>query len=100
MDFKCVPGASYPLDFSEGRPPDGDVLTPHSTHAWELKYGFDIFGGIQFAANVVYRINGTGATVEYQMFVYPTSNDSFCKVIGTTKFTCTAEGRDLTFKNS
>jgi hypothetical protein len=34
------------------------------------------------------------------MFVYPTSNDSFCKVIGTTKFTCTAEGRDLTFKNS
>ena len=100
IGFKCVPGNNYPIYFSEGRPPDGDVLTPRSTHAWELKYGFDIRGGVQFAANVVYRINGTDATVEYTMYVFPTSNDSFCKVIGTTKFTCTAEGRDLTFKNS
>ena len=99
FDFKCVP-TFYPIDFSEGRPPDGDVLTPRSTNAWELKYGFDIRGGVQFAANVVYRINGTGATVEYTMYVFPTSNDSFCKVIGTTKFTCSAEGRDLTFKNT
>ena len=53
IGFKCVPGSNYPIDFSEGRPPDGDVLTPRSTHAWELKYGFDIFGGIQYAADVV-----------------------------------------------
>jgi hypothetical protein len=101
LNFTCVP-THYRIDFSEGRPPDGAVLPPNSSrpHAWELKYGFDLVGGVQYAANVVYRINGTDATVEYQMYVYPTSNDSFCKVIGTTKFTCTASGRDLTFKNS
>jgi len=99
IGFKCVPGSNYPIDFSEGRPPDGDVLTPRSTHAWELKYGFDIWRdpvrgrcGVQDQRHGRYR--------GYLMYVYPTSNDSLCKVIGTTKFTCSAEGRDLTFKNS
>jgi hypothetical protein len=36
---------------------------------------------------------GAAAAKPYTMYVFPTSNDSFCKVIGTTKFTCTAEGR-------
>jgi hypothetical protein len=31
IGFKRVPGNNYPIDFSEGRPPDGDVLTPRST---------------------------------------------------------------------
>ena len=99
IDFTCFK-TTYPIDFSEGRPPDGDVLTPASTHDWELKYGFDIFGGVQYAANVVYRIKDTNATVEYEIYVYSTSNDSQCRVIGTTAYTCTAQGRYLTFKNS
>lgn len=97
VGFHCVP-SHYPIDI-EGRPADGAELRPSNTHDWELKYGFSLTGGVQYAANVVYKIEGTDATVEYQMMTYSTSNESSCKVIGTSLFTCTAAGTRLTFEH-
>ena len=37
------------MDF-EGRPENGSPLKPGGTDAWELKYGFSPFGGVQYAA--------------------------------------------------
>src|SRR5947209_18350200 len=92
---KCGPPVPYPIDFSEGRPSVGDRLVPGATQHWALKYWFSIFGGVQYAAIVVYNI--PGGVVEYRLRVYSTSNESECKVIGTSSFTCTAEGLKLTF---
>ena len=91
---KCGPPVPYPIDFSEGRPSVGDRLVPGARQTWELKYWFSIFGGVQYAAIVVYNI--PGGVVEYTLRVYSTSNESQCKVIGTSSFTCTAEGLNLT----
>jgi hypothetical protein len=44
---------------------------------------------------VVYNI--PGGVLEYRLRVYSTSNESECKVLGTSSFTCTAEGLNLTF---
>ena len=97
VDVRCVP-SYYAIGF-EGRPADGAVLHPGKTDVWELKWSFSLFGGVQYAANVVYKIVGTDATVEYRIETYTTSNDSYCKIIGTSSFTCTAGGTALTFKN-
>jgi hypothetical protein len=86
------------MDFY-GRPPDGAMVDPGMTQAWKLKWSFGLFGGVQYAANVVYTITRVNATVEYEILTYTTSNDSSCKVIGTSSFTCTAEGTKLTFRN-
>jgi hypothetical protein len=61
--FTCVdPGVchrfEYPIDF-EGRPDEGSVLNPGRSHRFELRYTFDIFGGVQYAANLWYKIHGT-----------------------------------------
>jgi hypothetical protein len=92
---KCGPPVPYPIDFSEGRPSVGDRLVPGARQSWELKYWFSIFGGVQYAAIVVYNI--PGGVLEYRLRVYSTSNESECKVLGTSSFTCTAEGLNLTF---
>ena len=92
---KCGPPVPYRIDFSEGRPSVGDRLVPGARQSWELKYWFSIFGGVQYAAIVVYNI--PGGVVEYTLRVYSTSNESECKVIGTSSFTCTAAGLNLTF---
>jgi hypothetical protein len=103
---RCVP-THYPMEF-EGRPGNGAVLHPAKvqdgvlvvhTHVWELKYGFSPLGGVQYAANLWYKIAGTGASVEYTIETWSTSNESSCKIIGTSHFTCTAEGTKLTFRN-
>jgi hypothetical protein len=94
---RCVE-TKYPMDF-EGRPDNGSTLKPNATHTWELKYGFSIFGGVQYAAELWYDIEGTNAKVEYRIEVYPTSNESSCKVHGTSKYTCSAAGTNLTFKD-
>jgi hypothetical protein len=93
----CVP-THYPMDF-EGRPADGSVLNPGGVHTWELKYGFSFFGGVQYAANLWYRIAGTGGTVEYTIEVYSTANESSCRVTPASAGRCTAEGTKLTFHN-
>ena len=59
---RCVP-THYPIDF-EGRPANGAVPNAGHTHVWELKYGFSIFGGVQYAANLWYKIAGTEEPVE------------------------------------
>jgi hypothetical protein len=88
----------YPMDF-EGRPADGSDLKAGGSDTWELKYGFSIFGGVQYAADIWYGIAGTNATVEYKIEVYSTTNESSCKVHGSSKYSCTAEGTKLTFKD-
>jgi hypothetical protein len=93
----CVP-SHYPMDF-EGRPGDGSILKPNGTDTWELKYKFNLFGGVGYAAELWYKIVGTDDTVTYQIETYNTSNESSCKVIGTKKYTCGAGGTDLEFKN-
>jgi hypothetical protein len=86
------------MDF-EGRPANGAVPNAGHTHVWELKYGFSIFGGVQYAANLWYKIAGTEGTVEYTIETWSTSNESACKVQGTSQFACTAAGTNLTLKH-
>jgi hypothetical protein len=93
----CVP-THYRMDF-EGRPADGAVLLPGRVHNWELKYGFSLIGGVQYAAHLWYRIAGNGGTVEYTIQVYSTSNESSCKVTPANAGRCTAAGTKLTFHN-
>ena len=97
---RCVQ-TTHPIDF-EGRPPDGDVLNPGKSHRFELKYGFSLLGGVQYAANLWYKIQGDNDpddNVYYTIETYSTSNESSCKINNTSKFTCRAEGLLLTFKN-
>lgn len=94
---RCVP-THYPMDL-EGRPHNGAQLHAGQTHTWELKYGFSLLGGVQYAANLWYKIGGTNASVEYTIQTWSTSNESACKVIDSKQFTCTAEGTKLTFKH-
>jgi hypothetical protein len=94
---RCV-DTKYPMDF-EGRPDNGSVLKPNATHQWELKYGFSPTGGVQYAADLWYEIEGTNATVEYKIEVYSTTNESSCKVHGSSKYSCTAAGTNLSFKD-
>jgi hypothetical protein len=93
---RCVP-THNPMDF-EGRPPS-TLLHPGGTHNWELKYGFSLFGGVQYAANLWYKISGTSGTVEYTIETWSTTNESSCRVNGAAHFTCTAAGTKLTFKD-
>jgi hypothetical protein len=92
----CVP-THYDMDF-EGRPGDGSLLKANGTQTWELKYRFNFVGGIQYAANLWYKIVGTEDLVNFQIETYPTSNESSCKVHGTQKYTCVAGGTNLEFK--
>lgn len=94
---RCV-DTKYPMEF-EGRPDNGSTLKPNATQTWELKYGFSPFGGVQYAADLWYEIEGTNATVEYKLEVYSTSNESSCKVHGSSKYSCSAGGTQLTFKD-
>jgi hypothetical protein len=91
----------HAIDF-EGRPREGDVLNPGRSHRFELKYGFSIFGGVQYAANLWYKIQGDNDpndNVYYTIETYSTSNESFCDINKTSKYECKAEGTQLTFKN-
>jgi hypothetical protein len=102
--FVCVrPERCYKdherMDF-EGRPADGTVLGRFETDVWELKYNYSPFlGGVQYAANLWYRIIGTDDYAEYTIETWTYSNESACKIRGTSKFGCTAEGTKLLFKN-
>jgi hypothetical protein len=85
----------YPMGF-EGRPADGSFIDPSGWEWFELKYGFSPLGGIQYAADLLYEIEGTHATVEYKIYVWSTVNTSECKVHGSSKYSCTARDTRLT----
>ena len=88
-------GVSYHFGF-EGRPADGAVLGAKAdVQDWQLKYEF----GRSYAARVVYKIEGTGATVAFRIQSSTLSNDSTCEVMGTTGYFCTAEGLVLSVRN-
>lgn len=86
----------YPMDF-EGRPADGSYIAPSGWDWFELKYGFSPLGGIQYAADLRYEIEGTDATVEYKIYVWSTANTSECKVHGSSKYSCSATDTRLKF---
>jgi hypothetical protein len=86
----------YPMAF-EGRPEVGDEIESSAWEYFELKYGFSPLGGIQYAADIVYGIMGTSATVEYKIYVWSTANTSECKVHGSAKYDCTATDTRLKF---
>jgi len=102
--FLCVdPGRCvqtfHDIDF-EGRPSDGSVLNPNQSQRFELKYGFSIFGGVQYAANLWYKIQGNNDpddNVYYTIETYSTSNESYCNMNKNSNYTCKAEGTQLTF---
>jgi hypothetical protein len=93
----CIP-THVPMEF-EGRPSDGSTLQPGATAAWELKYGFSLFGGIQYASDIWYEVPGTSARVEFEIEVWSYTNESRCKVVGTSRYTCAARGLQLSFKD-
>lgn len=89
------------MDF-EGKPSNGSVVDPNRSQTFELKYGFSLLGGVQYAANLWYKIQGDNDpdnNVYFTIETYSTTNESSCKVNMTSKFTCKAEGTQLTFKN-
>ena len=78
------------------------MLDPGKTHRFELKYGFSLLGGVQYAANLWYKIEGysdPNGNVYYTIETYSTSNESSCKINHTSRFECKAAGTQLTFKN-
>jgi hypothetical protein len=89
----------HDMDF-EGRPSEGSLVSPNQSHRFELKYGFSIFGGVQYAANLWYKIQGNNDpddNVYYTIETYSTTNESYCNINKTSKYTCKAEGTQLTF---
>jgi hypothetical protein len=95
---RCVE-SHYPTGF-EGRPADGSSLPSGGSDTWELKYGFSPFGGVQYSSNLWYKIAGTDDTVSFTIETYSTTNESSCKVFGTSKYTCSAAGTKLEFKDN
>ena len=77
------------------------MLNPSQSQRLELKYGFSIFGGAQYAANLWYKIQGNNDpddNVYYTIETYSTSNESYCNINKNSNYTCNAEGTQLTFK--
>jgi hypothetical protein len=92
----CVPGVPYPMEF-EGRPNVGSDIAPGGSQRFELKYGFDIFGGIQYAAQLTYKVEKTNAKLEVWIDTTPTSNNSRCEVVPASAGRCSAGGTSITF---
>lgn len=99
----CAPVA-FEMEF-EGRPKDESTLRPTGIDDWELKYWFSLFSqGPHYAAELVYKINGTPAVVVWKIYTYNYSNESTCELHGElpviVKFGCKAEGLKLEFHNA
>jgi Pentapeptide repeats (8 copies) len=81
----------------EGRPEDGSVMKPISgVQDWQLKYQF----GRHHGAVVSYKILGTEGTVEFTIQTASFSDDSTCKVHGTSAYWCTARGLALSVRQT
>jgi len=100
----CTPHA-FEMEF-EGRPKDGSTLK-HTTwfQNWELKHWFNPFyPGPHYAAELIYKINGTPAAVVWDIYTYNFSNESTCELHGElpviVKFGCKAEGLKLEFHDA
>jgi hypothetical protein len=93
---RCVPGVPYPMEF-EGRPQVGSDIAPGGSQRFELKYGFDLIGGIQYAAQLTYKIEKTNAKLEVWIDTTPLSNNSRCEVVPASAGRCTAGGTQITF---
>ena len=91
----CAHG-NYPMEF-EGRSEVGAEIAPGGSQRFELKDGFDIFPGIQYAAQMTYKIEQTNAKLEVWIDTTPTTNNSRCEVVPASAGRCTAGGLAITF---
>jgi hypothetical protein len=82
----------------EGRPGVNDRIAPNGSQRFELKYGFDLLGGIQYAAQLTYKIEGTNAKLEVSINTTPFTNNSTCEVVPASAGSCTAGGLAITFR--
>jgi hypothetical protein len=99
----CAP-VHFDIGF-EGRPKDGSTLEPEAIDRWELKHWFNPFKqGPHYAAELIYKINGTPAAVVWNIYTYNYSNESNCELHGELsvilKFGCKAKGLNLEFHNA
>jgi hypothetical protein len=103
----CIP-LPYEMKF-EGRPKDGSALKTDAIDDWELEYSFGLPNQVQYAAELIYRINGGNLGTEnaavFKIYTYAYSNESTCKLTGGDKafvarFDCKAEGLKLEFLNA
>ena len=93
---RCVGGVPYPMEF-EGRPNVGSDIAPRGSQRFELKYFFDLLGGVQYAAQLTYKIEKTNAKLEVWIETTPYFNNSRCEVVPASAGTCAAGGLGITF---
>jgi hypothetical protein len=72
----------------EGRPDVGSDIAPKGSQRFELKYGFDIGAGAQYAAQLTYKIEHTNAKLEIEIWTTAYVNGSTCKVVPASAGTC------------
>lgn len=89
--------STYDMEF-EGRPGVNDRIAPNGSQRFELKYWFDLLGGIQYAAQLTYKIEGTNAKLEVSINTTPFTNNSTCEVVPASAGSCTAGGLAITFR--
>jgi hypothetical protein len=80
-----------------GRPHPGTELAPGGVQRFELKYIRGIFGEIQYAAQLTYKIEKTNAKLEFWIDT-TTTNNARCKVVPSSAGSCTAGGAGITVK--
>ncbi len=96
LGSECYRGA-YPMEF-EGRPHVGDDIAPKGNQRFELKYAFSINSGVQYAAQLTYKIEHTNAKLEIEIWTTAYRNGSTCKVVPASAGTCTvADNTEITY---
>ena len=87
----------FPMEF-EGRPDVGSDIAPKGSQRFELKYGFDIGAGAQYAAQLTYKIEHTNAKLEIEIWTTAYVNGSTCKVVPASAGTCrVADNTEITY---
>ena len=94
---RCAGGVPYAMEF-EGRPNVGSDIAPGGSQRFELKYYFDPFSvGVQYAAQLTYKVEKTNAKLEVWIETTPYVNNSRCEVVPASAGRCTAGGLGITF---
>ena len=94
---ECKGGDGYSMEF-EGRPRVGSDIAPKGSQRFELKYGFSITTGVQYAAQLTYKIEHTNAKLEIEIWTTAYRNGSTCKVVPASAGTCrVADNTEITY---
>ena len=95
----AAPAASLTRWSSKRRFPNvGSDIAPGGSQRFELKYYFDPFSvGVQYAAQLTYKVEKTNAKLEVWIETTPYVNNSRCEVVPASAGRCTAGGLGITF---